>query len=111
MSAPALASIGDHGVLNTPLLPDGDFLIGSADWMYRNLSKRIEVVTPVLAAGPKQKLWEVLDICLRDQRQAWVLGQGDTYSQLQPEGDSKGPETIGAHQRLMDLTRRRTDCR
>jgi polyphosphate kinase len=26
---------------------DGDFFIGSADWMFRNLSKRVEVVTPV----------------------------------------------------------------
>jgi polyphosphate kinase len=25
----------------------GDFFIGSADWMFRNLSKRVEVVTPV----------------------------------------------------------------
>ena len=33
---------------------DGEFFIGSADWMYRNLSKRIEVITPVLARGPKE---------------------------------------------------------
>ena len=26
---------------------DGDFLIGSADWMYRNLSRRVEAATPV----------------------------------------------------------------
>ena len=28
---------------------EGEFFIGSADWMFRNLSKRIEVVTPVRA--------------------------------------------------------------
>ena len=28
----------------------GEFFIGSADWMFRNLSKRVEVVTPVLDA-------------------------------------------------------------
>ena len=86
---------------------DGEFFIGSADWMYRNLSKRIEVVTPVLAPGSKARLWEVLDICLRDQRQAWILGNDGTYSQLPPDGDSKGPEGIGTHQTLMDLTRSR----
>ena len=32
---------------------DGEYYIGSADWMFRNLSKRIEVVTPIFAAGPK----------------------------------------------------------
>ena len=52
---------------------EGEFFIGSADWMRRNLSKRIEVVTPVLAHGPRKRLWEILDICLRDGRQAWVL--------------------------------------
>ena len=86
---------------------DGDFFIGSADWMYRNLSKRIEVVTPVLAAGPKERLWEILDICLRDQRQAWILGSDGTYSQSSPDEHSEGPEGIGTHQTLMNLSRSR----
>ena len=58
---------------------DGEFFIGSADWMFRNLSKRIEVVTPVFAAGPKQRLWEILDFCLRDQREAWALEPDGKY--------------------------------
>jgi polyphosphate kinase len=82
---------------------EGDFFIGSADWMYRNLSKRIEVVTPVLAAGPKQRLWEILDICLRDQRQAWVLESDGKYVQLRPTPGAIGPEANGTHQTLMDL--------
>jgi polyphosphate kinase len=86
---------------------DGEFFIGSADWMYRNLSKRIEVVTPVLAEAPRKKLWEVLDICLRDKRQAWILGNDGAYSQLRPAGDAQGPETLGTHQTLMNLTRLR----
>ena len=40
--------------------------------MYRNLSKRIEVVTPVQAPAAERTLWEVLDILLRDRRQAWT---------------------------------------
>jgi polyphosphate kinase len=58
---------------------EGDFYIGSADWMFRNLSKRIEVVTPVRASGPKQRLWEILDLCLKDKRQAWLLGNDGRY--------------------------------
>jgi len=86
---------------------DGKFFIGSADWMYRNLSKRIEVVTPVFAEDPRKKLWEILDICLRDGRQAWILQSDGTYSQLQPDGDSDGPETLGTHETVMNLTRLR----
>jgi polyphosphate kinase len=95
----------------------GEFFIGSADWMFRNLSKRVEVVTPVFAREAKQKLWEVLDICLRDQRQAWVLGEDGMYSQLQPSGATDGdatdgntndrPELAGTHMTLMELARRR----
>ncbi len=86
---------------------EGDFFIGSADWMYRNLSKRIEVVTPILASAAKQKLWEVLDICLRDQRQAWTFDGEGRYTQLHPQGDGNGPETVGTHQTLMQLARER----
>jgi polyphosphate kinase len=86
---------------------DGDFFIGSADWMYRNLSKRVEVVTPVFATGPKEKLWEVLEICLHDHRQAWVLGPNGRYTQLQPKAEGGDPQTLGTHQTLMNLTRSR----
>jgi len=86
----------------------GEFLIGSADWMYRNLSKRVEVITPVLASNLKARLWEILDICLHDQRQAWVLNSDGTYFQLQTDCKTEGPEAIGTHEKLMDLTRSRT---
>ncbi len=84
---------------------DGEFFIGSADWMSRNLSKRIEVVTPIRAAAGKEKLWEILDICLRDRRQAWTLDAEGRYTQLHPEGDGQGSERLGTQQTLMNLTR------
>jgi polyphosphate kinase len=86
---------------------DGEFLIGSADWMHRNLSKRIEVVTPVPAPAAKKKLWEVLDICLRDRRQAWTLNAEGSYRQERPQADGNGPETVGTHQTLMRLAHER----
>jgi len=79
----------------------GEYFIGSADWMYRNLSKRIEVVTPVFSPPLKQRLWDTLDILLRDRRQAWALGSDGTYTQLQPDGAKKGPEGVGTHVTLM----------
>jgi len=88
---------------------EGEFYIGSADWMHRNLSNRIEVVTPVLAKPSRKKLWDVLDTCLRDQRQAWVMNSDGSYTQLQPEASGEGPEKAGTHPFLMDLARRSTD--
>jgi polyphosphate kinase len=87
---------------------EGEFFIGSADWMYRNLSKRVEVVTPVESRPAKERLWEVLDICLRDRRQAWALNQEGTYSQLYPQPGTEGPEALGTHATLMELARRRS---
>jgi polyphosphate kinase len=86
---------------------DGDFYIGSADWMFRNLSKRVEVATPILAPAAKGKLWEILEILLRDRRQAWTLQDDGTYLQLHPGDATEGPEARGTHQTLMDLARRR----
>ena len=76
---------------------DGEFYIGSADWMFRNLSRRVEVVTPVTALGPKERLWEILDICLRDQRQAWLLNSDGRYSQVCSERAGEAGEAIATH--------------
>lgn len=81
---------------------EGDFFIGSADWMFRNLSKRVEVVTPVADAAAKSRLWEFLDICLHDRRQAWTLNGEGGWSQLQPDG-ARSAE--GTHLAMMNLAR------
>jgi len=46
---------------------------------------------------------------LRDRRQAWELGSDGVYTQLKPDGDPEGPETLGTHQALMNLTRARVN--
>ncbi|HEY6340055.1 MAG TPA: polyphosphate kinase 1 [Bryobacteraceae bacterium] len=86
---------------------EGEFFIGSADWMHRNLSKRVEVDVPILAKEGKEKLWEILDICLRDRRQAWVLQDDGSYVQLHSEQGEDG--ALGTHHELMELARRRSE--
>ncbi len=87
----------------------GDFFIGSADWMYRNLAKRVEVVTPVHAGEAKARLWEILDSCLKDRRQAWTLQKDATYLRLEPGEHGEGPEAIGSQATFMELARRRCE--
>jgi polyphosphate kinase len=88
----------------------GELFIGSADWMYRNLSKRIEVVTPVFDPHLKERLWEILDINLRDRREAWVLDPDGKYTQVRPEEGATGPEGVGTHQTLMNLALERVQA-
>lgn len=85
----------------------GEFFIGSADWMHRNLSGRVEAAVPVEDRAARERLWEILDICLQDQRQAWLMQPDGSYVQSQPAADATGPAAVGIHAWLMDLTRRR----
>lgn len=87
---------------------EGEFYIGSADWMHRNLSKRIEVAAPIKGRAHRARIWEFLEICLRDQRQAWILGSDGKYERLFPDAEASGPEAIGTHQAMMDVTRSRS---
>jgi polyphosphate kinase len=64
----------------------------------------------VFASGPRERLWEILDINLRDKRQAWVLGPDGGYTQLHPEEGASGPEAIGTHQTLMNLALQRANA-
>ena len=90
---------------------DGDYYLGSADWMYRNLSRRVEATTPVIDRPLRERLWEILDTSLRDERQAWIMQSDGTYRQLTPPGEGSGPAVMGTHAYMMEATRRRADAR
>jgi len=83
---------------------DGEFFIGSADWMYRNFFSRIEVVTPVESRSLRQRLWEILQINLQDNRQGWDMRADGTYVQRTPR---PGEPERGTHAILMGQARPR----
>jgi polyphosphate kinase len=86
---------------------DGEFYIGSADWMYRNLLARVEVITPILDRALRERLWEIIQIMQNDKRQAWDMRADGTYTQRTPPMGATGPEAIGTHKTTIDLTRAR----
>ncbi|MES2857245.1 MAG: polyphosphate kinase 1 [Bdellovibrionota bacterium] len=79
----------------------GEYYIGSADWMYRNLLARIETVVPIEDRPLRARLWEICDIMLKDRRQAWEMESDGTYKQFTP---TTAEEEVGTHRRLMLLT-------
>jgi polyphosphate kinase len=83
---------------------NGEMLIGSADWMHRNLHNRVELITPIYDPKLKEKLWEFIDVILHDNRQAWILNTDGTYSLNQPKD---GEPERGTHQLLMQKTLQR----
>ncbi|MBD2495536.1 polyphosphate kinase 1 [Nostoc sp. FACHB-280] len=68
-----------------------EIYIGSADWMRRNLDRRVEVITPIKDQDIAKDLQEILGIMLADNRQAWELQADGTYIQRRPGDDC--PET------------------
>lgn len=66
---------------------DEDVYIGSADWMPRNLDRRVEAVTPIDDPALIDELKTLLDIFGSDNRQAWDMQSDGRYIQRQPGGD------------------------
>ncbi len=81
---------------------DGEFYIGSADWMHRNMEDRVEAITPVTVPKHRARLWKILDISLNDQRQAWEMEPNGTYRQRTPQDDASHEARLGTQQVLMD---------
>ena len=80
---------------------DGEFYIGSADWMHRNLVARVEAVVPIDRKPLRARLWDVLRIVLNDQRQAWDMRSDGSYLQRRPTDAT----AQGTHQALMALSK------
>jgi polyphosphate kinase len=60
----------------------GQFYIGSADMMPRNLDRRVEVIVPVTDAEGGQRLREVLAVELADDALAWELRGDGTWEKV-----------------------------
>ena len=56
--------------------------MGSADWMPRNLDRRVEIVFPVEAPDLKEKAKHILDVQLRDTLKAHCLLEDGTYRKV-----------------------------
>ena len=66
----------------------------SADWMTRNLEKRIELLTPVFDAKISQKLLEILRLQVDDDVQARVLGVDGEYARLESQNGGLDSQKI-----------------
>jgi polyphosphate kinase len=68
----------------------GLFLLGSADWMRRNLSYRVEALATIDDPNIRAQLWHCLQTNLSDQKQGWVLTQDGTASRADSVTDDLG---------------------
>lgn len=77
-----------------------DVMLASADWMNRNLLRRIEVAFPVLDRALKRRVVaEGLTPYLKDNSNAWELDDHGVYHRRKPRGKQK---PYSAQQHLME---------
>jgi len=77
-----------------------DIYIGSADWMQRNLDRRVELVAPIEDPRIKKHLKEkVLDVCLSDNVKARRLSADGSYERVRPR---EGEETVDSQNHFIE---------
>jgi polyphosphate kinase len=77
--------------------------LGSADFMPRNMDRRIEIVWPVLDAEQIRKISEILTIFLNDNCRAHVMRSDGTYDKLAPP---PGTDAVRSQFTFIDQARR-----
>ena len=62
---------------------DNEVFIGSADWMRRNLDRRIEAVTPIEDYELKSKIYTLLQTYIKDNYFSWIMKDDGSYSKYE----------------------------
>jgi polyphosphate kinase len=85
------------------------YFIGSADWMRRNLSNRVEAVVPIEDPRLQDQLAHILKVSLEDERQAWEMLPDGRYRQRRPRADdTSSSSALGTQAVLMRDARHTT---
>ena len=69
-----------------------EVFIGSADWMGRNLDRRVEAVTPIDDPVLRSQLETLLQTYLQDNRGAWDMGSDGQFTQRQPQEEERNSQ-------------------
>ena len=77
-----------------------ELFCASADWLERNLLRRVETCFPILDPALAERVYrEVLQSCLADNLNAWELGADGSYRKREP---APGEAPHSAQQALLD---------
>ncbi len=74
--------------------------VGSADWMDRNLSRRVEVVFPIEQPELRQRVIDILRVTLADNVKARELLPDGTYRRVKP---APGEPPLRSQQRFLEM--------
>ncbi len=80
---------------------DEEIFLTSADWMTRNLHKRVELMFPVESTILKAKLKNILNIYWKDNTKSWKLMENGKYKKIEIQ---EGEKPISAQKYFLDQT-------
>jgi polyphosphate kinase len=78
---------------------DSELFISSADWMPRNLDRRIELLVPVVDGKCRRKLLKTLETYFEDNQSTWQMTAEGRYQRRRPR---RGDAEIRAQRLLYD---------
>ncbi|MHC4353519.1 MAG: polyphosphate kinase 1, partial [Planctomycetota bacterium] len=81
-----------------------EVFISSADWMRRNLDRRLELLTPVRNRNLRQRLVNILETFFVDNVKARTLKPDGTYDKV-PAGDRANRAQELLHRRAVEIAR------
>ena len=79
---------------------EGEWYIGSADLMDRNLDRRVEAMVPVEDGEARNRIAEIIDVMLQDDRRSWQLGPDAAWRRT--EEIQGHPGTCDTHEELKE---------
>lgn len=62
---------------------DEEYYLSSADWMSRNLHRRVELMFPIFDKKLQAQLLDILNICWADNTKSWDLMYDGTYKKIE----------------------------
>ncbi len=79
-----------------------EYYLSSADWMSRNLHRRVEIMFPIYEPALKKYLRHLLDVYMKDNKKTWILQADGNYIKAEP---TKGEKACSAQVYFLKSTK------
>lgn len=80
---------------------DEEYYLASADWMTRNLDRRVELLFPIEGRVQKKFIQDILDYQFKDNSNTWILNSDGSYSMAAEQG--KKDSFVSIYQMIRNL--------